>query len=118
ALVIPTARIPLGILGVEVRCERLEYGRRGVVLAGNEVQGLVVTGVIALEERPDLGVVGLQRCSGLDGHRGRPSLGTSGQYTPDGWRSTVGLVGRTRQARSDLGAGPAGNLLREEHWGR
>ena len=60
ALVVPAARIPFGVLGIQVGGERLQDGRRSIVLAGDEIERLVVADVVALEQRRDLGIIGLQ----------------------------------------------------------
>src|SRR5579884_3673715 len=73
AAVVATPRVPLGILVVEPRAERLQHRRGGDVLAGDELQGLLLAAQLLVEQVGHGGVHsahgGLQR--GVD--QGDPS---------------------------------------------
>ena len=70
ALVVASTRVALRVLDVEMRRQALQDGPRRVVLARDEVQRAGVALAIALDERVDLGVSGLERRRGprRDGH--------------------------------------------------
>ena len=56
ATVVALARIALGVLVGELRALRLHHGRRGVVLAGDELDVLFLAAVFGLHGGPGLGV--------------------------------------------------------------
>ena len=61
AAVVALARQPLGVLVGERRAHRLHHGRRHEVLAGDQLDAIVLTDDLRLDQRRDLGVRRTQR---------------------------------------------------------